>query len=160
MKVLLFTTILLSGLVAGLLYAYSCSVNPGLKTLSDSEYVKAMQAINLAIQNPIFFISFMGLLLLFPVTSFQLYGSQTFSFVLFIGAMIIYFVGVFGITIFCNVPLNEQLAKFPILHATQHEISSMRQTFEKPWNTYHTVRTFAAILSFGLTILAITKQKL
>jgi uncharacterized membrane protein len=160
MRVILFTTILLSGLVAGLLYAYSCSVNPGLKTLSDSEYVKAMQAINLAIQNPLFFISFMGLLVFLPITTFQFYGPQKLSFFLFAGAMIIYFVGVFGVTIFCNVPLNEQLAKFPVLTATQQEISLMRQAFEKPWNTYHTVRTLAAIISFGLTIFAITRQKL
>jgi uncharacterized membrane protein len=61
MKVLLFFTILLSGLVAGLLYAYSCSVNSGLKNLPDAAYLKAMQSINIAIQNPLFFASFLGL---------------------------------------------------------------------------------------------------
>ena len=46
-----FITILLCGLVAGLLYSYSCSVNSGLKTFADNEFIKAMQAINIAIQN-------------------------------------------------------------------------------------------------------------
>jgi uncharacterized membrane protein len=69
MKMALFTTILFSGLVAGLLYSYSTSVNPGLKALPDNEYIRAMQSINTAIQNPVFFIAFMGLLLLFPFTT-------------------------------------------------------------------------------------------
>ncbi len=160
MKVFLFTTVLFSGLISGLLYAYSCSVNPGLKSLADKEYIKAMQSINIAIQNPYFFISFMGLLLVFPITTYLLYGHQTsVSFYLFVSAMLIYFVGVFGITMFCNVPLNEKLAKFPISTATTNEISAMRQAFEKPWNRYHRIRTLASIISFGLTILSIIKQK-
>lgn len=65
-NIIIFLTILFSGLVAGLFYAYSCSVNPGLKALSDVEYLIAMQSINRAIQNPYFFCSFMGLLLCFP----------------------------------------------------------------------------------------------
>lgn len=160
MKVFMFTTILFSGLIAGLLYSYSCSVNVGLKTLSNTEYIKAMQSINIAIQNPIFFLAFMGLLIVFPITTFQLYQQQTNSFYLFVTAMVIYFVAVFGVTIFFNVPLNEQLAKFSILTANENEILLMRQKFENPWNTYHSIRTVASIVSFGLTILFILKQKL
>jgi uncharacterized membrane protein len=159
MKVLLFTTILFSGLVAGLLYGYSCSVNIGLKSLADNEYIKAMQSINIAIQNPIFFVSFMGLLFVFPITTYLLYQQQNIFFYLFVAAMLIYVVGVFGVTIFCNVPLNEQLAKFPILTATQLEISAMRKLFEKHWNLYHSIRTIAAIMAFALTILFVVKQK-
>ena len=160
MKVFMFTTILFSGLIAGLLYSYSCSVNVGLKTLSNTEYIKAMQSINIAIQNPIFFLAFMGLLIVFPITTFQLYQQQTNSFYLFVTAMVTYFVAVFGVTIFFNVPLNEQLAKFSILTANENEILLMRQKFENPWNTYHSIRTVASIVSFGLTILFILKQKL
>jgi uncharacterized membrane protein len=73
--------------------------------------------------------------------------------------MIIYFIAVFGITMFGNVPLNETLAKFPVSSALANDISAMRQTFEKSWNKYHAIRTSASIISFGLTILAIIKQK-
>ena len=66
---LLFLSVLLSGLIMGLLYGYACSVNPGLNKLSDAEYLRAMQSINTAIQNPVFFISFMGTLFILPVTS-------------------------------------------------------------------------------------------
>jgi uncharacterized membrane protein len=160
MKVLLFTTILFSGLVAGLLYSYSTSVNPGLKTLPGNEYIRAMQSINTAIQNPVFFISFIGLLLLFPFTTYLLYNHvPKGSFYLFALAMAIYFIGVFGITMFFNVPLNEQLARFSLSTASQNEISAMRKLFEKPWNRYHTIRTILSIVSFALTILSVLKQK-
>ncbi len=160
MKASLFTSIFFSGLVAGLLYAYSCSVNAGLRSLSDSEYIKAMQSINIAIQNPVFFIPFMGLLLIFPVTTYQLYAQHNTSFYLLLAATIIYMAGVFGVTVFFNVPLNEQLAKFPVLTASQTEISAMRTTFEKPWNSYHLVRTLASVVAFGLSVLSLVKDKI
>lgn len=52
-----------TGLVAGLFFAYQVSVNPAFKKLPDGEYIRAMQAINVAIQNPIFLSCFTGNLL-------------------------------------------------------------------------------------------------
>ena len=78
---------------------------------------------------------------------------------LLLSATLIYVIGVFGVTMFGNVPLNEQLAKFSISTATESEIIKMRIAFEKPWNAYHTIRTIASILSFGLTILSIIRGK-
>jgi uncharacterized membrane protein len=156
----LFITILFSGLIAGLLYSYSCSVNLGLKALPDEGYLKAMQSINVAIQNPYFFVCFIGLLLLFPLTTWGWYTKLPVPvFYLLLSASILYLVGVFGVTIFGNVPLNNQLAQFDISNASPHEISSMRLTFESAWNKYHFIRTITAVLSFGLTILALLKNK-
>lgn len=156
MKILLFITVLFSGLVAGLFYSYSCSVNPGLKSLADADYLKAMQSINSAIQNPVFFAAFMGLLLLYPITVYQMHQPMaSVSFYLFIFSLAIYYIGVFGITVFFNVPLNDQLAAFSISSATPDEITAMRETFENPWNTFHTIRTIASILSFALLIIAL-----
>src|SRR6187402_1372785 len=155
-----FIAVLGSGLMAGLFYSYSCSVNPGLKALADQEYIKAMQSINSAIQNPLFFVAFMGLLVVFPI-AVSLAGRQgmnpSFYYLLFAG--VIYFVGVFGVTAFCNVPLNEQLAVFPVATARAADIAAMRLSFEKPWNAYHSVRTVAAVVSFGLAVLSLIKDK-
>jgi uncharacterized membrane protein len=158
MKVIAWLTVLNSGLIAGLLFAYSCSVNIGLQLLADAEYIRAMQSINKAIQNPVFLGCFLGLLLLFPVMAFQTYGLGN-SFYYGLSAMLIYFIGVFGITMFFNVPLNELLARFSTATATAVEISQLRQAFEVPWNRYHLIRTVAAILSFALAILAIMNRK-
>ena len=85
-----------TGLIAGLFYSYSCSVNPGLAKLPDGEYLAAMQSINRAILNPVFFATFIGTLLLLPVSTWLQYNegaSKSFSFLL--AATLIYAIGVF-----------------------------------------------------------------
>jgi uncharacterized membrane protein len=61
---------ILTALVTGLYFGYSVSVNGGLHRLNDFEFVKAMQSINAAIQNPLFFVSFIAPLLLLPLATF------------------------------------------------------------------------------------------
>jgi uncharacterized membrane protein len=159
-NILSFFSLFFSGLIAGLLFSYSCSVNLGLKSLIDNEYLKAMQSINIAIQNPYFLISFIGLVFILPITTVIIYKQQiNASFYLMLSATLIYIVGVFGVTLFCNVPLNEQLAKFNISTATTNEILKMRQLFETSWNSYHMARTISAIVSFSLAIISIIKGK-
>jgi uncharacterized membrane protein len=156
-----FTSVLLTGLLAGLFYGYDCSVIKGLGNLSDTAYLQSFQSINKAIQNPYFFVSFMGSLLILPIASWLSYNSSnSVSFYLLLLATLIYFIGVFGVTIFCNVPLNEQLTNFSISTSSETEISIMRKAFEKPWNYYHSIRTVASIISFGLTILSVFKSNL
>ena len=108
-----------TALIAGLLYAYSCSVNIELGRLADAEYISAMQSINKAIQNPLFFISFMGTLLLLPLCTYLHYGqplSNRFWFLLI--STMIYAIGVVGVTALGNVPLNEALDKFNLSSAS------------------------------------------
>jgi uncharacterized membrane protein len=50
-----------------------------LGQLSDVSYLSAMQAINKAIINPVFFLSFMGTLFLLPVSTYMHYGSSSVS---------------------------------------------------------------------------------
>src|SRR5688572_10813811 len=96
-----------TGLIAGLFYAYSCSINPGLGRLPDEAYLTAMQSINKAILNPVFFISFMGTLILLPLCTYLHYRQPVSpKFILLLIATALYLVGVFGVTIFGNVPLN------------------------------------------------------
>src|SRR6185436_7442102 len=102
-----------TALMAGLFYAYSCSVNLGLGRLPDAEYLAAMQSINKAIQNPVFFISFFGTLAMLPLSAYLHYGQPPYMrFWCLLTATIVYLIGVFGVTIFGNVPLNETLAVF------------------------------------------------
>ena len=50
----------LTGLLAGLLYAFEVSVVPALHAMKARQHIKAMQEINLKIINPLFFLSFLG----------------------------------------------------------------------------------------------------
>ena len=159
LNICIFLTLLFSALVTGLLYGYSCSVNPGLKALPDEQYLLAMQSINKAIQNPYFFISFIGLVLLFPLTTwlFYLQPFNSKSYILLI-ATVIYLLGVFGITIFGNVPLNNALANFDISSHSLAEIANHRKHFEIPWNQFHLIRTIASALALALTIVFLLKN--
>lgn len=158
-QLLQIAAILLTGLLAGLFYGYDCSVIKGLGHLQNDAYLRAFQSINKSIQNPWFFLSFMGSLLVLPVASWLSY-KQGAAFYFLLSASLLYFIGVFGVTMSCNVPLNEQLANFQISTATESEIFAMRKTFEHSWNTWHRIRTVAAIGVFGLTILSLLKQSL
>jgi hypothetical protein len=51
---------LTTGLMAGVYYAYACSVMLGLARTSDRTFIDVMQQINVAIQNPVFFAAFSG----------------------------------------------------------------------------------------------------
>uniref|UniRef100_A0A7V3E7T0 DUF1772 domain-containing protein n=1 Tax=Ignavibacterium album TaxID=591197 RepID=A0A7V3E7T0_9BACT len=151
-----FIAVLLTGLVAGLFYGYDCSVTKGLGNLSDLAYLQSFQSINKVIQNPYFFFSFMGSVLVLPLASWLSYDNNNLmSFYLLISSTLIYFIGVLGVTIFGNVPLNEQFANFSVSTSSETELSIMRNTFEKPWNYFHRIRTIAAIISFGLAVLSI-----
>jgi len=155
-----FAAVLLTGLVAGLFYGYDCSVVNGLGNLENDVYLQSFQSINKIIQNPYFFVSFMGCLLVLPFATWVSYGnSGPATFYLLLSATIIYLMGVFGVTIFFNIPLNEELAKFSISTATENEISTMRKIFENPWNKYHAIRTVSSIISFSLTIISLLKFK-
>lgn len=150
-KISLFGALFTTGLIAGLFYAYSCSVNPGLGKLSDQAYVQAMQSINVEIQNPVFFASFFGALILTPLAAwFNYSGKINLRFLLILAALIVYVIGTFGVTVVGNVPLNEKLAAFDFTSATSGSIKQARLAFESDWNRWHTMRTFASVIAFGL----------
>ncbi|MVT09128.1 anthrone oxygenase family protein [Chitinophaga tropicalis] len=144
-----------TALMAGLFFAYSCSVNPGLARLADTSYLAAMQSINRAILNPFFLIPFVGLVLLLPFTAYLEYTSPVSPrFLLLAAAAITYIWGVFGITMLKNVPLNEALDAFNIQAASVEDLTRQRLQFEEPWNRWHLIRTIAAVLTSVFTILA------
>lgn len=155
-RIMLLITAVVMALISGLFYSYSCSVNLGLGRLSDSEYLRAMQEINRAILNPWFFASFMGTLIAMPVSTWLSYKyGSTVAFYLLLSATLIYTVGVFGVTIFGNVPLNEALDKFDIGTATSQQLKVQRTEFEIPWNRLNFIRTVANFVSLVLLMLAL-----
>jgi uncharacterized membrane protein len=154
--IVLFVTAVSTSLIGGLFYAYACSVTLGLGRLSDAAYLSAMQSINRAILNPLFFAGFMGTLLLLPVSTYMSYDGSTLSlrFWLLLGATVMYAAGVFGVTMFGNVPMNELLDKLDLKTLTPAEIAEQRKRFEGPWNALNNIRTAASFLAIVLVIWA------
>lgn len=151
--VLLLITAVLTALIAGLFYAYSCSVVLGLGKLSDSEYLRAMQSINREILNPVFFMSFIGTAVLLPVSVFVFRGQQP-VFIFLLLATLAYLIGVFGVTAAGNVPMNDFLDKFDISGATSEAVKQMREHFENKWNFLNNIRSVFAVVSVILVICA------
>jgi uncharacterized membrane protein len=144
-----------TALIAGLFYGYSCSVNAGLGRLPDTGYLAAMQAINREILNPLFFMSFMGTLILLPLATWLQYGHPvSLRFYLLLAATLVYGIGTFGVTIIGNVPMNNALDAFNIQAASAEEISQQRALFEKPWNKLHSIRTIANAIALILVLVA------
>jgi uncharacterized membrane protein len=152
-NIILVITATLTALMAGLFYAWSCSVMLGFARLKDREFVAAMQATNRAIQNPVFFAAFLGAPVFLPLSTFLNYGESP-RFALLLAATIIYLTGTFGVTIFGNVPLNNALDRFNPESATDEETARQRANFERRWNNLNTIRTISSTLAVILLVIA------
>ncbi|HEY9048890.1 MAG TPA: anthrone oxygenase family protein [Ohtaekwangia sp.] len=153
--IILILTATTTALIGGLFYSYSCSVNPGLGRLPDASYIAAMQSINKAIINPLFMMSFLGTLILLPLCTYSNYSAPaSLRFYLLLAATILYAVGVFGVTMFGNVPLNDALARVDLQTSSALQIKEHRLAFEDPWNSLHRIRSIASVGTLILVILA------
>jgi uncharacterized membrane protein len=141
--------LLATALMAGLFYAFSISVMPGLGRAGEVHATRAMQAINLAILRPVFFVPFLGALL-FPLAAAAA-GLAAYPWpvgTLALAGGVIYGIGVLGVTFEFNVPLNQTLAAAkPGAEAWRH--------YARPWTGWNHVRTICAILAFALMVAAL-----
>ena len=152
-SITLFAAIILTGLSAGLFYAWSVSVIPGTRKVPDLTYLQTMQSINKAILNPAFFLIFFGSLLLLVVSTIQQYQDGI-TFWIILAASLIYFLGTFGVTAFGNVPLNDTLEVINLGDLTADQITEFRNNYELKWNRLHLIRTIFSVLSFLLSLIA------
>ena len=89
--------------MAGLFYNWTTAITVGLGQLSDREYIAAFQAINRAIQNPLFFVSFFGTAILLPICTYLHYQQPvTPVFYALLAATVLYGLGVMAVTIYGN----------------------------------------------------------
>lgn len=157
-RLILLTTTLLTALLAGLFYAWSCSVMPGLARLSDNHYLHAMQAMNRAIIGPFFFVSFLGSFLLLPVCAWQQARSLGMAgAALVITAAAVHWVGMMGVTAFGNIPLNNMLDSIDLSSASANEMTRLRQAFQVQWVQLNNIRTLATFVALVLLLIHCTR---
>ena len=142
------------GLLAGLFYAYACSVLPGLARADDRTLVDAMQQINDAIENPVFFLSFLGAPLLMLAALILQHRAGARRVVVWIGAALLLYGVAFVVTGAINIPLNDDLK-----HAGDPDrvadLTRVRDDFYAPWVAWNVVRTAASIAALGCLIYAL-----
>ncbi|WP_433289421.1 DUF1772 domain-containing protein [Pseudonocardia sp. CA-142604] len=98
-----------SGLMAGLFFAFSAAVMPGLRRLRPEVGAAAMQAINRAILNPVFGVVFGGTPLLCLLMAVAAPFSSWTGAGWIVAGAVLHVVGSFGLTMVANVPLNNRL---------------------------------------------------
>lgn len=154
-QVLLTTSVVATGLMAGLFYGWSVSVIPGTRRLASSDYVGLMQHVNREILTPRFLVPFVGIPLLLGAAAFMQFraGDQRRGAVLSASA-VTYLIGVFGVTAAGNVPLNDALEAFDLRAATSAEIEERRESYETSWNRWNTIRTVFNVAAFALSVSA------
>tara|TARA_B000000565_G_scaffold64682_1_gene43573 strand:- start:497 stop:991 length:495 start_codon:yes stop_codon:yes gene_type:complete len=153
--IILASAIILTGLMAGIFFTWSNAVKPGIGKLSDIEYLRALQSMNRVILNNAFRIIFLGSIIavaLVPVFYFNLYPKNIFW--LFVFTLVIYWIGVFGVTVSGNIPLNEILDKTNLESITLEEIKTLRKSIELKWNHFNLIRSISSAITFILLIIS------
>ncbi|MFG1645465.1 DUF1772 domain-containing protein [Amycolatopsis sp. NPDC049252] len=146
--VVLVAAVVAAGLLAGLFYAYSCSVMPGLARGDDRTFVEAMRGINVAIVNPVFMLTFLGAPLLAGVAIFLNPGPRPWVIAGFacLAAMLV-------ITGALNIPLNNAL------ESGGTDYAALRAQFETSWVRWNVLRTIASTAGFGCLVAAVLTRR-
>jgi uncharacterized membrane protein len=142
-----------SGMIGGLLFAFSNFVMRALAQQAPESGIRSMQAINITIINPLFFLVFLGTALasvILAITALPRLSSPGAVFLL-IGCLS-YLVGTFGVTMAFNVPLNDKLAA---LEPSTAQAAEFWGEYVASWMLWNHVRTIASILASVLLILSI-----
>ena len=153
-SIIVFGSVILTGLSAGLFYAWAVSVIPGTQRITDSTYLETMQAINRAILNPAFFLVFFGSIIFLSIGSIYQFNTSNTAFWLMLMASIIYLIGTVGVTGLGNVPLNDQLEVLKLPELSSTKLAQFRNYYEANWNRLHWIRTIFAVVSFVLAVLS------
>ncbi len=156
-----FAALVVTGLAAGLLFGWMVSVLPGLARIDDRTYVATMQTINREIINPAFLATFFLPPVLLGLAAVLTRGDGSDRAVYLGLAAVIYLIGVLGVTVAGNVPLNNSLDAFDLQAVAgsdpdstevtgNPELAHRRRTYETPWNRWHALRTAASVVALGL----------
>ncbi|HEX5116678.1 MAG TPA: anthrone oxygenase family protein [Pseudonocardiaceae bacterium] len=139
-----------AGLLAGLFYAYACSVLPGLARGDDQTFVEGMRGINIAIVNGWFLVTFLGAPLLAAAAGILHLGSGVPLWWIVAGFACL--VATLVITGVVNIPLNNAL------DSGRTSYAELRATFEASWVRWNVVRTVASVAGFGCLIGALASR--
>lgn len=131
------------GLVSGIFFAFSNFVMKALAQVPGEQGMRAMQAINVTVLNPLFLTLFLGtgaicvFLGIASVVRWQGAGSLG----LLVGSAL-YLFGNIAVTGACNVPRNDALAR---INSTAPEAAEAWRKYKVEWTRWNHVRTITAL---------------
>ncbi|MFF5172619.1 DUF1772 domain-containing protein [Micromonospora sp. NPDC000089] len=148
---------IVTGLMAGLFFAYSCSVMPGLAAVDDRTFVGTMQSINRRILNGWFLAAFLGALLLILLAVALHLGVRGPVLAWTVAALALYGATLL-ITMVWNVPLNDRLeAAGPVDRIA--DLGAVRSAFETAWVRWNLARTVTNVAAFACLVGALVSRR-
>ena len=144
----IFLTALGSGLMAGLFFIFSVCIMTALGRLTPASGIAAMQSINVVILNGIFLSVFMGTALLsLALIAAWFLGWVPSGGMFVLAGSLLYLVGIIGVTMFFNVPMNNALAA---VNPDSSEGAALWKDYLVNWTMWNHARTIAGIGATGL----------
>jgi uncharacterized membrane protein len=136
-------------MTAGVFAFYAHTVMPGLGTTDDRTFIGAFQAIDRAIINPLFMLTFLGALVLIGIAGALHLGEDDRGILVWIAvAFALYLISVIA-TIAVNVPLNDAL-KAAGSPDQISDLAAVRAAFnESRWVLWNLIRTVLTIAAFA-----------
>jgi uncharacterized membrane protein len=154
----LFAAVIAMGLVAGLYFFSSIAVMPALTAADDRTLVDAMQQMIDKIENPAFFLVFLGAPALATVALVQARGAGSDRAAGWIVAGLVLYTVMVVVTFAVHLPLNEDLkeAGDP---ARIENLAGVRDDFVTPWVAWDIVRTLVTTAAFGCVAWALVLRQ-
>lgn len=142
----------LSALVAGLFLTFSDFVMRGLALSSPASGIESMQNINRTVFRSILLTSFFALIpALLSISLYALTNLNGIERTLILLASIVYFVLVFMVTLFRNVPMNKKL---DLMNNTDKSSEIYWRFYCRAWTRWNHLRTLGSLIT-SLCLLSI-----
>ena len=143
--------ILAYALIGGVFLAFSDFIMRSLAHTPGDGGVEAMQVINREVFRWVFMTLFLGMAgvsLIIAVAGGMLVEGLPGLLIMLSG--LVYVIGCFGVTVFCNVPMNQALAAMDA--SSDDARTYWVDTYLPRWTFWNTVRTVACTVSAGLLL--------
>lgn len=154
-----FVTAMLLALMAGFFYSFSVTVMPGLDRAAPDVAIIAMQQINAAVRNPVFFVTFFLTPVFAGASAVLAWRSGLRGRSLWFALAAVIYLGFALIpTVLINVPMNEALALVAGPQPGQDPVArqALWAAYSADWTFWNTGRTVTTLLALLAALVALT----
>lgn len=162
LRLMALLALLFFGAIFGFFFAWVCSTMWGLDAANPVVAVAAMQAMNEAVRNAVFFPAFFLTPVVGALTAYVAWrGGYRTACGAFLAASLVYAVGAFLPTATVNVPMNEALAAQGPVESVERaaEIWAAYSPDWQWWNTARTLASGVALLLVGWAMLNLSTHQ-
>ncbi|MGB0507367.1 MAG: DUF1772 domain-containing protein [Pikeienuella sp.] len=141
-----FTALMLFGTMTGFFHAFSVTVMPGLDRTTPWVAVEAMQNINIAVRNPVFFVTFFVTPIIAIIAAILALRTKNKAAAVWLAlAAITYLATTLAPTAAINVPMNNVLALTEPALATPQQWAE----YTTDWTLWNHIRTATCLIATG-----------